>query len=560
MIRKVIIIGLAIVAVIAVILLVSSCRSSENDYEVRAVFDNGSFVVTGEDVRVAGANVGSIEAVDVSQPGEQVSYVPGREDQPGKAIVVMNITDSGFQDFREDASCIIRPQSLIGEKFIDCSVTQPRPVGTQPPPELEQIPDGEPGAGQYLLPLENNGMTVDQDLVNNIQRLPYTQRLRIILNELGVGLATRGPELNETITRANPTLMEVNRVLRILSDQNRKLAQLAEDGDTNLTPLAEKRRNIIGFMEGAAFTAAASNERGEDVRNGLRELPATLRDLRSTFNALGTFSDATLPVMESLLPNVKEISEVTTKLGPFADAAEISISSLGKATRTAGPDLVASQPIIEKLGKLSNKALEPNTDLNFLLQSTRQADGFNNLMRLFYTVGGSLNGYDQFGHYQRTNIQVSGCVEYVTFAFGGCEAQWSFSDATASQLNAALPDLKKQNPSGGVAPGDLLDPGATTGDSGATGDTGDTGATGDTGVTGTGPSDQGATGADGGLTGPDGVLDSGVTGDEALSGAADPSGQGSAGRRREPAGSSDATAEAARLDNRMSILDYLLGQ
>ena len=542
---------LAILVVIALVFLIASCRNGENDYEVRAVFDNGSFVVTGEDVRVAGANVGSVEAVDVSQPDEQVSYEPGREDRPGKAIIVMNITDPGFQDFREDASCIIRPQSLIGEKFLDCSVTQPRPIGTQPPPELEQIPDGEPGAGQYLLPLENNGRTVDQDLVNNIQRLPYTQRLRIILNELGVGLATRGPELNETITRANPTLMQVNRVLKILSDQNKKLAQLSEDGDTNLTPLAEKRRNIIGFMEGAAFTAAASNERGEDVRNGLRELPATLRDLRATFNALGTFSDASLPVFRSLRPNVKQISEVTRKLGPFADASKISISSLGKATKTAGPDLVASQPIVEKLGKLSNKSLQPNIDLNFLLKSTRQADGFKNLMRLFYTTASTLNGYDQFGHYQRTNIQVSGCVEYVTFAFVGCEAQWSFSDATASELNAALPDLKKPNQSGGVAPGDVLDPGATTGD---------TGATGDTGVTGSTPSDQGATGADGGLTGPDGILDTGVTGGQSSGGAVGPTGQDGAERSRQPAGTSAATAQAARLDNRMSILDYLLGR
>ena len=550
----------AIVVVVLVILLISSCRSDEDAYEVRAVFDNGSFVVTGEDVRVAGANVGSIKEVDVSQPGEKVSDVPGSEEQPGKAIVVMNITDPGFQDFREDASCLIRPQSLIGEKFVDCTVTQPRPVGTQPPPELEQIPEGEPGAGQYLLPLENNGKTVDQDLVNNIQRLPYTQRLRIILNELGVGLATRGPELNETITRANPALRQVNRVLDILSSQNKKLAQLARDGDNNLTPLAEKRRHIIGFMESAAFTAAATNERSEDMRNNLRELPATLRDLRSTFNALGTFADASLPVMNSLLPNVDEISEVTTKLGPFADAAEVSLSSLGKATSTAGPDLVASEPIIKKLGNLSDKALEPNTDLNFLLESTRQADGFNNLMRLFYNTASSLNGFDQFGHYQRVNIQVSGCVEYVTFAFGGCEAQWGFSNASTSRLAKALPDLEKN--SGGVAPGDLLDPGAVTGQGGATGDTGvtgDTGATGDTGVSGADSPDSGATGSDGGLTGPGGIPGSGTTGDDALNGAGTSDGGGT-GRKSDSAGSSKATANAAKIDNRMSILDYLLGQ
>ena len=42
---------------------------------------------------------------------------------------MLAIEDDGFKDFREDASCIIRPQSLIGEKFVDCTPTQPRAPG-----------------------------------------------------------------------------------------------------------------------------------------------------------------------------------------------------------------------------------------------------------------------------------------------------------------------------------------------------------------------------------------------------------------------------------------------
>ena len=38
---------------------------------------------------------------------------------------------------------------------------------------------------------------VDLDLINNIMRLPYRQRLSIILNELGTGLAGRGDDLRD---------------------------------------------------------------------------------------------------------------------------------------------------------------------------------------------------------------------------------------------------------------------------------------------------------------------------------------------------------------------------
>ena len=37
---------------------------------MRAIFDNGSFMVKGEQVRVAGANVGEVESVGVTMPGE----------------------------------------------------------------------------------------------------------------------------------------------------------------------------------------------------------------------------------------------------------------------------------------------------------------------------------------------------------------------------------------------------------------------------------------------------------------------------------------------------------
>src|ERR1044072_1310229 len=160
---------------------------SDGPYLVRAVFDNGSLIVADEDVRIAGANVGHVEDVDVSLPGEVVSHESGHEVQPGKAIVVLNITDPGFQDFLSDASCILRPQSLIGERYVNCRPTMARGPDSPAPAPLEQIPDGAPGAGQYLLPLENNARNVDLDLLTNILREPYADRFRIILNELGIG-------------------------------------------------------------------------------------------------------------------------------------------------------------------------------------------------------------------------------------------------------------------------------------------------------------------------------------------------------------------------------------
>ncbi|MBN8867694.1 MAG: MCE family protein [Solirubrobacterales bacterium] len=525
MLRRVVLIVVAILVVLAAVLLIRSCNDDSDAYEVRAIFDNGAFVVPGIDVRVAGANVGSVSSVDVSMPGEETGT-----DVPGKAVVVMNITDKGFQDWREDASCIIRPQSLIGEKFLDCQVTQPRPTGSEPPPALETIPKGQAGAGEHLLPIENNAQSVDLDLINNIYRLPYAQRFRILLNELGAGLATRGQDLEETVDRANPALLQVNKLLAILSSENKRLAQLAVDGEKNMSALAKQRRHMTGFFENAGYTAAATAERGQDLQENLKNLPETLRQLRADFNSLGGFADRAIPVFQSLKPAAADISEVQTKLGPFAEAGRISISSLGQATRSAGPDLVASQPIIRKLGNLSRKSYSPAANLNFFLKSTRQADGFSNLMKVFYNSAALFNGYDQYGHYQRTNLIVTGCTTFWASTQGFCSTRWKHGGS--SSLASELSDSGML----GELPNEIT---GTTGDTGATGDTAATGETGVTGVTTpTGPT--GATGFTGptGLTGTDGAVEP----DDADASAT----------------SSDSQA-TGRSSGRMGILDYLLG-
>ncbi len=66
---KKLIAGVVVVAAIVAAIVLIAGGGSNDGYVVRAVFDNGSFMVSGEQVRVAGANVGTIKAVSVSLPG-----------------------------------------------------------------------------------------------------------------------------------------------------------------------------------------------------------------------------------------------------------------------------------------------------------------------------------------------------------------------------------------------------------------------------------------------------------------------------------------------------------
>ena len=422
-----------VVAVVALVALIFRGGDDDDAYVVRAIFDNGGFMVKGEEVRVAGATVGEIESVGVTMPGEVDSYENGKPQAlPGKAVIVLKIEDPGFRDFRADASCEIRPQSLIGEKFVDCSPTVPRAPGSEPAPPLKEIPEGEPGEGQYLLPVENNSTSVDPDLINNINQLTYAQRFRLIFNELGAGLAGRGEDIEEVVKRANPVLRDVDRIFGILNAQRDRLAQLAADSDQILGPLARDRASVAGFFSNAGAAAQASTEEGEDVEASLRKLPGFLRELRETMASFEYFSESGTPVVEALGKAAPSLTQATRALTPFSAASTVSLKSLGASGEEAGPKIRAADPVVKKIRDVAVSGAGPTTELADFLGSTASSGGFGDLADLIYNSTAATNEFDQYGHFTRTLAALTNCIDYVTAPTSGCSANFNGFGATGA--------------------------------------------------------------------------------------------------------------------------------
>jgi ABC-type transporter Mla subunit MlaD len=434
--RRIFGIGSALIAT-ATLLVVGSGASDEpsDEYLVRAIFDNASFLVEQEEVRIGGARVGEVQSVGVTLEGER-AHADGSDD-PGKAIVVMSITEPGFQDWRQDASCLVRPQSLLGEKFVECEPTQVRAPGTEPPPELEVIPEGEPGEGQRFLPVENNGKSVDLDLINNIMREPYPDRFRLILNELGIGLATRGEDLEEIIVRGNPALRETNELLALLKGQTQALNDLARDGDRSLAPLAREREHLTGFINNATVSGEATAERSAELEEGLQKMPAFFRELRLTMTDLTAFTDAATPVISNLGEAAPELTRSTRALGPFSRAGREASISLGDAAEDSEEDLVASKPVIRDLRELATETEPTAVALDGLLTDFREDHGLEFLMRFFFYAAGATNGYDSFGHFIRTVIPVNNCFTYKAQPEPGCEVFFLQSSSQRAQAATA---------------------------------------------------------------------------------------------------------------------------
>ena len=68
--KRALTIGVAIVAAVAVLAVAARSTGSE-PYRVRAIFDNASAVVVGEDVKVAGVVVGRIDRSEERRVGKE---------------------------------------------------------------------------------------------------------------------------------------------------------------------------------------------------------------------------------------------------------------------------------------------------------------------------------------------------------------------------------------------------------------------------------------------------------------------------------------------------------
>jgi phospholipid/cholesterol/gamma-HCH transport system substrate-binding protein len=418
--KRVLAIAGVLLAAAALLVFGTGAGNTGGTYRVRAIFMSAFTVIPGEDVKIAGVKVGKIESLDVTPDH--------------KAAIVLAIDRPGFDDFRTDAECTIRPQSLIGERFVECTPTQPRPENAQPPPKLRKIDKG-PGKGQYLLPVDRTSKPVDLDLVNNTLRLPYRQRLAIIINELGTGLAGRGGDLRQAVLNADPALKETDKVLAILADQNKVLANLARDGDTILAPLARDRAKVADFVTQANTTSQATAERSSALEQNIAKLPAFLRELKPTMQRLGGLSDQMTPVLTDLGAQAPAINRLITQLGPFSQAGIPALTSLGSAADVGRPALVKSKPIITDVGQLASAAKPLTNNLAALLTSLRDTGGIERLMDyLFYQVA-AINGFDADGHYLRAGLILNACSQYAIASSPDCLA--TFPNAGSSTARAA---------------------------------------------------------------------------------------------------------------------------
>ena len=261
-----------------------------NEFALNADFASANGLVPQAEVRVSGVHVGTVlEIADASDGG---------------ALVKMALQPDIH--LRQDVRAVIRPKTLLGEKFVELVRTQ--------------------GSGQpYLqsgatIPKAQTGQAIEIDDILNAMDAPTRKAMSESFRELGVALDGRQADvsaalapLDSTITNLRPLarvgesrqqeldriLTNLNIIMQALADEQDQLGHIVDSGDTVMSAIASRDQALAGTVRNGAavfgsLDQAFSGATAAD-RASLQKSPATIAAGRRVLSLTNPQVDQLLP-------------------------------------------------------------------------------------------------------------------------------------------------------------------------------------------------------------------------------------------------------------------------
>jgi virulence factor Mce-like protein len=341
--RRILLSGPIVLVLGAFVLVGAGFTGGPSNPTYKLEFDNAFGLVNGAPFKVAGVPAGSIKSIGLCYRDKTAHC-----QSPLDALVTVQVTTKGFGAFRSDASCQSRPQSLIGEYFVDC---QPGQYG-------KALPSGS------TLNASHTFSTIPADLLADIMRMPQRERFTLIINELGAAVAGRSVDLQTALTRAVPALDETDNLLSLLGNDSNTLKALTTNSNAVITALANNSTQVQNFIVQADEAATDSATQQANLKTTLARFPGFLEQLKPTMAKLANAATANTPVVENLNAAASQLHSFFTNLAScsqphtgnqcgFANASLPALQSLGQASMTGKQAVRTAAPTVSILNKFA---------------------------------------------------------------------------------------------------------------------------------------------------------------------------------------------------------------
>jgi phospholipid/cholesterol/gamma-HCH transport system substrate-binding protein len=412
--RRVLVALVAAAVVFGAIVLAGA--GGQDGYRVNIVFDNSDFLVPGQDVKIAGAKVGTID---------DVTLTPDRHAQ-----VEALITDPGFAPFRANADCTVQLQSLIGERFVECF------PGSLP---AKALPENEDGVA--TVPLQNTHSPVDLDLVLSAFKAPAPERLALLLSSLGAGTAGRGDDLNTIIRRAAPALQQSTRLLTEVNRNRDQLRSLISDGNTVMAQLDAQKESLAQFVHATGDLSGTLADRRAQLAATIRDLPNTLEALNPYLDTVAQIARQTQPTLDSLDAAAGPLDGLLTQLDHTSDTVQPALGALRQTADDLRAAVPAARPVVGELSRMA-RATKPAASLaSRFFTSLHDQGAIEGAQRFLYFAVAATARFDSVSHILGAYPIVSNCSMYSTTPTAAC-----YTNFPGAPVARSAPQTRKPAP------------------------------------------------------------------------------------------------------------------
>jgi phospholipid/cholesterol/gamma-HCH transport system substrate-binding protein len=354
-----------------------------SSYEVSLTLDNASQLVEGNQVKVGGVAVGTVDSIALADDG--------------RALVRISIDDEGVTPLHSGSRAAVRSSSLSGVANRYVALT-PGPVngGT--------IADGG------SIPAEDTSAEVDLDqLLNTLD--PATLRdLKALVRGGARGLQGRGAKLGRAIETLDPALSQVTAVEQeLLRDEETFTRFLVESADV-VSAVATRPAQLERLVASGRVTLEELATRDAALDSLLRRAPNTLRETNTTLVNLRTTLKDIDPAVIEARPVAPLLAQFLDRLRPVARGARPVVAQLRAAIDHPGSDDLLG--VLARVPPLERRAVpafgSAVSTVNDALPVVKEVRPYapDVVGGLFNGFGGTTAGYyDANGRYTRISFQ-----------------------------------------------------------------------------------------------------------------------------------------------------------
>jgi phospholipid/cholesterol/gamma-HCH transport system substrate-binding protein len=263
-----------------------------NEFALDAEFASANGLVPQAEVRVSGVRVGSVTVIGDSSEGNALVRMAL---QPGIRL-------------RQDTRAVIRPKTLLGEKFVELVRKQGSTQGFL--------------SSGAIIPKAQTGQAIEIDDILNAMDAPTRQAMSESFRQLGIALDGRQqdvaaalPPLDSTMANLRPLarvgesrqqeldriLTNLNTIMQALADEQEQLGHLVTSGDTVMSAIASRDQALAGTVRNGAAVFGSLDTAFNGVtpadRASLQKSPSTIAAGRRTLSL-------TNPQVDQLLPEI----------------------------------------------------------------------------------------------------------------------------------------------------------------------------------------------------------------------------------------------------------------